>query len=82
MAVANILSNALSATSFRRSSAVRVGPIGLDVALEAIHLVQLEASGGHHPIVRARASLDIKGSRHDLLEQAHQFRSVVKRGWP
>ena len=79
MAVANILSNAFSAANFRRSSAIHVGPIGLDVALEAVHLVQLEASGGQHPIVRARASLDIKGSRRELLEQAHQFRSIVKR---
>jgi len=58
---------------------VRVGPIGLDVALEAIHLVQLEAADDHHPVVRARASLDIKGSRQELLEQPHQFRSLIKR---
>lgn len=79
LAVANILSNVVSAAKFRRSSAVRVGPIGLDVALEAIHLVQLEAADDHHPVVRARASLDIKGSRQELLEQPHQFRSLIKR---
>ena len=63
MGVTSILSNALSAKPFRRSSAVHVGPIGLDVALEAVHLVQLEASGMHHPVVRARASLDINGGQ-------------------
>ena len=56
-----------------------MGPIGLDVALEAVHLVQLEQSSMGHPIVRARASLDIKGSRRELLEQPHQFRSLVRR---
>ena len=79
MAVAKLLSNALSATKFRRSSAVRVGPIGLDVALEAVHLVQLESSDLGHPVVRARASMDIQGSRRELLEQPLQFRSLVRR---
>jgi len=49
------------------------------VALEAVHLVQLEASAGHHPVVRARASLEINGSRRELLEQPLQFRSLIKR---
>jgi len=62
-----------------RSSNASVGPIGLDVALEAIHLVQLESSRMGHPMVRARASLDIKGSRRELLEQPLQFRSLIKR---
>ena len=79
MAVAKLLSNALSATAFRRSSAVRVGPIGVDVALEAVHLVQLETSKMGHPVVRARASMDIKGSRRELLERPIHFRSLIKR---
>ncbi len=58
---------------------MHVGPIGLDVALEAVHLVQLELSSMRHPVVRARASIDIRGSRRELLEQPHQFRSLVKR---
>ena len=62
-----------------RSSAVNVGPIGIDIALEAMHLVQLEAATGGKLAVRAKASLDIKGSRRELLQQPHQFRSLVKR---
>jgi len=79
LAVANILSNALSATNFRRSSAVHTGPIGLDVALEAIHMVQLESSASGRPAVRARASVDIQGTRSELLQQPLQFRSLIKR---
>jgi len=62
-----------------RSAAVKVGPIGLDIALEAIHLVQLEAAENCMPVVRAKASLDIDGSRNELLQQPHQFRSLIKR---
>jgi type IV pilus assembly protein PilM len=62
-----------------RSAAVSVGPIGIDIALEAIHLVQLESAEGCKPVVRATASLEINGSRRDLLQQPHQFRSLIKR---
>ncbi len=62
-----------------RSSAVSVGPIGIDVGLEAMHFVQLESSGDQKPVVRAKASLEINGSRRELLEQPHQFRSLIKR---
>jgi type IV pilus assembly protein PilM len=62
-----------------RSSSVTVGPIGIDIALEAIHFVQLEAAGSNKPVVRAKASLDIQGSRRELMQQPHQFRSLVKR---
>ena len=71
---------ARTAALFRpRSSAVQIGPIGIDVALEAIHLVQLESAENRAPVVRARASLQFEGSRRQLLEQPHQFRSVIKR---
>jgi type IV pilus assembly protein PilM len=71
---------ARTASLFRpRSSAVTVGPIGIDIALEAIHLVQLESAEGCKPVVRATASLEIKGSRRELLQQPHQFRSLIKR---
>ncbi len=62
-----------------RSAAVSVGPIGIDIALEAIHLVQLESAEGCKPVVRATASLEINGSRRELLQQPHQFRSLIKR---
>lgn len=69
-----------SAALFRPNpSLAKVGPIGIDVALEAIHLVQLESSKSGHPVVRARASVDINGSRRELLEQPLQFRSLLKR---
>lgn len=51
----------------------------MDIALEAMHLVQLESSANHKPVVRAKASLEINGSRRELLQQPHQFRSLVKR---
>lgn len=62
-----------------RSSAITVGPIGVDIALEAIHLVQLESEGNNKPVVRAKASLEINGSRGELLQQPQQFRSLIKR---
>ncbi len=71
---------ARTAALFRpRSAAVKIGPIGVDIALEAIHLVQLEAAENCMPVVRAKASLAINGSRNDLLQQPHQFRSMIKR---
>jgi len=71
---------ARTAALFRpRSAAVKVGPIGVDIALEAIHLVQLEAAEGSKPAVRAKVSLDINGSRDELLQQPLQFRSLIKR---
>ncbi len=44
-----------------------------------MHFVQLQSSGEHKPVVRAKASLEINGSRRELLEQPHQFRSLIKR---
>jgi len=55
-----------------------IGPIGIDFGLEALHLVQLEAATGQPPQVRARASLAYE-SRHDMLQNAHQFRATIKR---
>jgi len=62
-----------------RSATVKFGPIGVDIALEAIHMVQLQAEENHRPSVRAKVSLEISGSREDLLQQPHQFRSLIKR---
>lgn len=61
------------------ASRALAGPIGIDVALEAIHLVQLEPSKSGRPAVRARASLKIEGTRRELLEQPLQFRSLIRR---
>lgn len=69
-----------TAALFRpRSAAVKVGPIGVDIALEEVHLVQLESAANCYPVVRAKASLTINGSRRELFEQPHQFRSLIKR---
>jgi type IV pilus assembly protein PilM len=71
---------ARTAALFRpRASAVTVGPIGIDIALEAVHFVQLQASANHKPVVRAKASLELNGTRRELLQQPHQFRSLIKR---
>lgn len=61
-----------------RASNHRIGPIGIDFGLEAMHLVQLEAAAGQLPQVRARASLAYD-SRQDVLASPHQFRSLIKR---
>ena len=71
---------ARAAALFRpRKAAVKIGPIGVDNALEEVHLVQLESAADSYPVVRATASLNIDGSRHELLDQQHQFRSLIKR---
>ena len=62
-----------------RASSLKVGPIGIDFGLEALHLVQLEAATGKLPEVRARASLSFENPRRELLENPHQFRSLIKR---
>lgn len=71
---------ARTAALFRpRKAAVKIGPIGVDIALEEVHFVQLESAANGPPIVRARASLNIDGSRRELLDQQHQFRSLIRR---
>ena len=62
-----------------RSSSESIGPIGIDFGLEAVHLVQLAASAGRAPVLRARVSLAYDGPRRDVLENRHQFRSFMKR---
>ena len=62
-----------------RASSKAIGPIGIDFGLEAMHLVQLVASAGKAPVVRARASLSYDSPRRDVLANPHQFRSLMKR---
>ena len=61
-----------------RLSARKIGPIGIDFGLEAMHLVQLERAAGGLPEVYARASLPY-ASRREMLQTPHQFRSLIKR---
>ena len=62
-----------------QASARRIGPIGIDFALESIHLVQLEtrADGAMH--VRARASVPFECPRRELITRPHQFRTLIRR---
>ncbi len=62
-----------------RASSKSIGPIGIDFGLESMHLVQLAASAGKAPMVRARASLTYESARRDVLANPHQFRSLMKR---
>ena len=62
-----------------RTSDLKIGPIGIDFGLEALHLVQLAVAAGKSPEVRARVSLSFDNPRRELLENPHQFRSLIKR---
>ena len=62
-----------------RSRAQRIGPIGIDFGLEAVHLVQLEAPGEGNPEVRARASIAYACPRDELLKSTAGFRALMKR---
>ncbi|MDJ0911352.1 MAG: pilus assembly protein PilM [Woeseiaceae bacterium] len=55
-----------------------IGPIGIDFALEAVHLVQLEASETGIPSVRARASVPLDCSRRELLDDPKRLRSTLR----
>ena len=56
----------------------RCAPIGLEVALEKLHMVQLEASSSGRRI-RAAVSLPLPCSREALLADPAQFRALVRR---
>ncbi|MDH3439776.1 MAG: pilus assembly protein PilM [Gammaproteobacteria bacterium] len=62
-----------------QSAAVQIGPIGVDLALECVHLVQLESVAGGSTQVRARASIPFEAPRRELLTSPHQFRSLLRR---
>lgn len=71
---------AKAAEFFRANPATnKLGPIGIDFGLEAVHMVQLAASAGQMPVVKARASLSYESSRRDILSNPLQFRSLIKR---
>ena len=55
-----------------------VGPIGVDFALERVHMVQFD--NPHRPVLRATASLDYDGSRSDLLAEPKRLRALLRRG--
>ena len=56
------------------------GPIGLEVSLEYVHIVQLEmAESG--PILRACASEPMNASFEDLLATPEELQNVIKRAY-
>ncbi len=53
------------------------GPIGIDFALEAVHLVQL-SFGSDKPTVQARASAPYRSDRATFLADSEEFRGTVR----
>lgn len=60
------------------SVGARCGPIGLDLATEKMHLVQMEQAGAELRI-RAGVSLDYPCSRDELLADPARFRQFVQK---
>jgi len=59
------------------AGSVAVGPIGVDFALESIHLVQLEKIASRQPTVRARVSVGFDSPRSDLFDNPQKYRSLL-----
>jgi len=62
---------------FRRSELQALGPIGLDLAQEKLHLVQMERAGSGLNI-RAFASLPYPGGREELLASPKALRALLR----
>ena len=56
-----------------------VGPIGIDFALESLHVVQLQHGPDGAPEIRARTSEPYGCSRKEILENPLALRSLVRR---
>ena len=55
-----------------------VGPIGIDFALDGVHLVQLEKRSATIPNVRARATRPFDCARQEILHSPHRFRALIR----
>ena len=55
----------------------RLGPIGIDFALEAVHLVQL-SFGSDKPTVQARASVPYRSDRAAFLADSEEFLGTMR----
>ena len=55
-----------------------VGPIGVDFALESLHLVQLETGPDGMPAVRARTSQSYRRPRKEILDNPLILRTLMK----
>ncbi len=73
----NAVARAIS--SIRGVAISGIGPIGVDIALEEIHLVQLQLTSAGIPTLRARVSLPLDSPRREILASPLQFRSLVRR---
>jgi Tfp pilus assembly PilM family ATPase len=62
-----------------KSNAVRIGPIGLECSLTALHLVQMEVSANHVISVSAVASIPYPESREALLASPKKMRALVRQ---
>lgn len=63
----------------RRDSNRRFGPIGVDFALESVHLVQLRSVGDGSAEVHARATLPFDESRSTVLSDPQVFRKLISK---
>ncbi|MDX1698388.1 MAG: pilus assembly protein PilM [Thiohalobacterales bacterium] len=72
-ALANIV-NRFSPAAISR----RIGPIGLECALHAMHLVQLETGRDGRLMVRARASLSYPCPLEELLASPERMKTLVR----
>ncbi len=72
---------AKAVSMFRPKSGMqKIGPIGVDFALESLQLVQLESIAGESPIVYARATVPYDGPRHDVLDDPKRFAETIRKG--
>ncbi len=56
-----------------------VGPIGIDFALESLHIVQLQHGASGSPEVRARTSESYGCARKEVLENPLTLRALIKK---
>ncbi len=64
-----------------RTSNRRIGPIGIDFALEAVHLVQLQAGKTGLPEVSARATVPYDRPRNEVLTDPGAFSTLMKQAF-
>lgn len=64
-----------------RSDARQTGPIGVDFALDEVHLVQLERDSTGATHVRARASIAYEASRDEALKSAAQLKGILRKAF-
>ena len=61
------------------SKARKIGPIGLEFSLEALHMVQMETGADGGISLRARASVPFSGARDQLMASPRLVKSLVQK---